>query len=194
MIIGIVSHKGGVGKTTTAIHLAAILQKRAPCLLIDGDINRSALAWSRRGDLTFKVVDEKAAMRYAGDFEHKIIDTEAHPSKSDLAALVECCDHILIICEPETLSLDVLPPMLEDLEKLKSTKHRVLLCQVSPRSEAVDARAFIEQLNVKTFRRHIRGYAAYKAAAMYGTTVNVISDPYAAEAWGDYLAIARELF
>lgn len=193
MIIGIVSHKGGVGKTTTAIHISAILQKKAPCLLIDGDTNRSALSYSRRGELPFKVVDEKAAAKYAGDFQHKVIDTQAHPSKSDLAAMVEGCDHILIICEPDAMSLDVLPPMLEDLEKLGSKKHRVLLCQVSPLSQAIEARTFIEQLNVKTFKRHIRSYAAYKAAARDGITVDQVTDNYASEAWNDYLSVAKEI-
>jgi chromosome partitioning protein len=42
MIITIASFKGGVSKTTTAVHLAAYLQKRSPTLLIDGDPNRSA--------------------------------------------------------------------------------------------------------------------------------------------------------
>src|SRR5258706_7491014 len=59
MIITIASFKGGVAKTTTAVHLAAYLQDRSPTLLIDGDPNRSATGWSRRGQLPFKVVDER---------------------------------------------------------------------------------------------------------------------------------------
>ena len=65
MIITIASFKGGVAKTTTAVHLAAYLQDRSPTLLIDGDPNRSATGWSRRGQLPFKVVDERQAARYA---------------------------------------------------------------------------------------------------------------------------------
>ncbi|MEG4585371.1 AAA family ATPase [Microcoleus sp. MOSTC5] len=39
----VASFKGGVEKTTTALHLAAYLQSKAPALLVDSDLNRSAL-------------------------------------------------------------------------------------------------------------------------------------------------------
>ena len=42
MVVTIVSHKGGVGKTTLAYHLARYLSEKAPTALFDGDPNRSA--------------------------------------------------------------------------------------------------------------------------------------------------------
>jgi cellulose biosynthesis protein BcsQ len=49
--------------TTTSIHLAAYLQSKGETLLIDGDPNRSASGWAKRGELTFKVVDERQAAK-----------------------------------------------------------------------------------------------------------------------------------
>ena len=46
-----------VGKTTAAIHLAAFLAKQGKTLLLDGDLNRSASAWARKGQLPFTVAD-----------------------------------------------------------------------------------------------------------------------------------------
>jgi chromosome partitioning protein len=75
MIVTVASHKGGVGKTTTAVHLAAYLQTLAPTLLLDGDDTRNATAWSQRGEgFAFKVADEVQAARLARNFTHTVID------------------------------------------------------------------------------------------------------------------------
>ena len=68
MIITVTSYKGGVGKTTTAIHLAAYLQTLAPTLLVDGDAIRSATKWNLRSEgkgLPFKVIKSLFVMGMA---------------------------------------------------------------------------------------------------------------------------------
>ena len=47
--ITITGHKGGVGKTMTAIHLATFFSEWGRTLLVDGDPNRTALSWQQRG-------------------------------------------------------------------------------------------------------------------------------------------------
>ncbi|MEM9980018.1 MAG: ParA family protein, partial [Cyanobacteria bacterium P01_D01_bin.2] len=85
MIITVASFKGGVGKTTTAIHLAAFFQGKGKTLLIDADPNCSALGWASRGELPFKVVDQWQAETQSEAYEHIIIDTQARPTTEDLA-------------------------------------------------------------------------------------------------------------
>ncbi len=65
MIITVASHKGGVGKTTTVVHLATYFAKFAQTLFIDGDPNRSASGWANRGNgqFPFKVIDERLAAK-----------------------------------------------------------------------------------------------------------------------------------
>lgn len=46
MIFACVNTKGGVGKTTTAVHLATMLARQHRTLLIDGDPQASAASWA----------------------------------------------------------------------------------------------------------------------------------------------------
>src|SRR5207248_3848873 len=103
MILTVAGFKGGVGKTTTAIHFAAYLQDTAPTLLIDGDPNRSATTWARANRLPFKVIDERQAARHAGQYEHIVIDTKARPEREDLRALAEGCDLLIVPTKPDAL-------------------------------------------------------------------------------------------
>jgi len=46
MIYAVVNTNGGVGKTTTAVHLATMLARTERTLLIDGDPQASAASWA----------------------------------------------------------------------------------------------------------------------------------------------------
>lgn len=51
MRIGVVNVKGGVGKTTTAVYLAALLRDESPILLIDTDPQATAAEWLEEAPL-----------------------------------------------------------------------------------------------------------------------------------------------
>ena len=101
MIITVCGFKGGIAKTTTAVHLASYLAQERPTLLVDGDPNRSATAWVKRGSFPISVIDERQAARFARDFEHIVIDTEARPEEEDLRTLADGCDLLVV---PTTLT------------------------------------------------------------------------------------------
>ncbi len=195
MIITVASFKGGVGKTTTAVHLAAYLQKRAKTLLLDGDQNRSALAWTERGALPFKVADERQAARFARDYEHTVIDTEAHPSESDLRTLVGGCDLLVIPTTPDGLSLHALMQTVSALERLGAESYRVLLTIVPPRPsrDGDEARELLKARGLPLFKGEIRRRVAFQKAVLSGVPVYAVDDPRAGEAWADYERIGREI-
>lgn len=195
MIITVASFKGGVGKTTSAVHIAAYLQQLAPCLLIDGDPNRSASEWARRGGLPVKVIDERQGPRYARDFEHIVIDTAARPERDDLKSLADGCDLLILPSTPDALSLHALIQTVVTLQEIGADRYRVLLTMVParPSRDGEEARATLTKAGLPVFAGEIRRRIAFQKAALAGVPVNRAPDPRAAEAWSEYEAIGKEL-
>lgn len=200
MIVTVASFKGGVGKTTTAVHLACYLQRKAPTLLIDGDENRSATGWNERGEqqgapLPFKVVDELQGVRYARSFEHVVIDTQARPSKDDLKLLAGGCDLLVLPTTPDTLSIEALLLTVGALRELNFEAYRILLtiCPPRPNRDAEEARALLEELELPVFKPQVQRLIAFQRAALRGTPVYEVQDPRAESAWADYEAAGKEV-
>ena len=85
MIISVVNQKGGVGKTTVAINLAAMLKrKNFNLVLVDADPQGSATQWHD--------VEENQAV--------KVIHHPKQITPADIEALMQGCDHMVIDAPP----------------------------------------------------------------------------------------------
>ncbi|WP_413176498.1 AAA family ATPase [Anabaena azotica] len=195
MIITVASFKGGVGKTTTAIHLAGYLQAKDETLLIDGDPNRSATGWAKRGSLPFKVIDERLAAKFAKNYQHIVIDTQARPEQEDLEALVEGCDLLILPTTPDALSLDALMQTVDVLKSLGANQYRILITRVpsKPRRDGEEAREMLTEAGLPLFKGYIRDAVAFQKAALSGVLVNQVADSRAKMAGRDYQQIAQEV-
>lgn len=193
MIVTVAAFKGGVGKTTSAVHLAAYLQQYQSTLLVDGDPNRSASHWAKRGELPFTVVDERQAAMYSRKFEHIVIDTEARPEEEDLKALAEGADMLIIPTTPDALSLDALKQTVKALKSLGTHQFRILITMVPPKPsrDGEEARAMLTAAGLPLFEGQVRRLAAFQKAALAGVPVNAVSDPRAKEGWKDYSSIGE---
>lgn len=193
-LLTITGYKGGTGKSTSAIHIAAYFAERGSTILIDGDPNRTALKWSERGhQLPFTVVDERNAMRQLSGHDFAIIDTQARPDSDDLKELAKGCDLLILPTAPDVLGLE---PMLETARDLgRAANFRALLTIVPPypSKEGETMQADLREAKVPVFDVMIRRTANYQKSALRGKIIRDLEDSRAKTAWMDYELLGQEI-
>jgi chromosome partitioning protein len=146
--IAVVNLKGGVGKTTTAVYLAAALASRGRTLLVDADPQRSALGWQERvPDWPVSTIGMPAKNlhvslpRVAEGYEHVVIDTPP----GDLAiakSAILAAELVVIPVPPALIDLDRLLPTIELLAEIEGTHQvevRVLMTRTRMRTRSREA-------------------------------------------------------
>ena len=108
MILAVLNQKGGVGKTTLAVHIAtALAHQAAKVLLVDADPQSSALDWAASRGLPplFPVIGlpkpnlHKEIPRHAANYDHVLID--GPPRVNELArSAILASDFVLIPVQP----------------------------------------------------------------------------------------------
>lgn len=131
-IIGVAQHKGGVGKTTLAISVAAELQKRGHSVaLIDADPQRSACRWAEPGKLQFPVYEIalndqvvsswiRELNEVAADYEYAVVDTA--PSARAYVASIAAAGLVIMPCTPSGLDLEATVAGLELVDEIRPSR------------------------------------------------------------------------
>ncbi|MEM6858868.1 MAG: AAA family ATPase [Pseudomonadota bacterium] len=179
--LAIVSQKGGVGKTTLAIHLAAAAHERGETsLIIDADPQASACDWSSwRSGAAPEVIDTapsrikaKIDLACGQGATFITIDTPPH-AENAAAAAVEVADLALIPCRPSAFDLAAMRTSLR-LIQLMNRNGWVVLTAGPPNAPRIceDAKLLIRDLGGKVCPITLPERAVHRHASASGQTVS----------------------
>lgn len=178
--IALISQKGGVGKTTIAIHLAsAFAASGRNTLLVDLDPQASASEWKDArasespGVLAIPAARLPKVLEDAAGFgtEVVIIDTAPHSEGASLAA-ARAADLILVPCQPSIMDLRALRKTAELLAHIKKPTYAVLN-SVSPHAAVYEgaARAIADSYNLAVADVRLGDRVAFNRCLIDGRTV-----------------------
>ena len=146
-VIVIASQKGGAGKTTLAIHLAAQAAETRRVLVMDLDPQGSAMEWAnRRGEKAPDVmaahpatIQKEIDRAKVDGYELVVLDTAPHADHAALQA-ARAADLVVVPCRPATFDIAAISATL-DLCKLANKKAVIVLNAAPIRSKVVEEAA-----------------------------------------------------
>jgi len=111
-IIAVVGNKGGAGKTTLSVNLAAGLAKQTSTVLVDADPQGSALQWNAFSDSKQAITVLEASAELNTQLiqlsqEHNYVVVDCPPSvhAPQTISVLEVCDLALIPVQPSPVDL-----------------------------------------------------------------------------------------
>lgn len=184
-VIAISNQKGGTGKTTLSMNLAAGLAKRGRTLVVDADPQGSAGQWARMApdERPFPVSVIAVAGnlghevgRFRNDYDYVVLDCPPTLETEATRLAITTADKVLIPIQPSPVDLWASIRLAELLQQLRLSrpdlKAHIVVNQVETRSALSRAmQQALQEFDIPSLESVIRRRAIYKTAAIDGGSV-----------------------